>query len=72
MDVGLAKLIFFDGELRALISKAMPSEIAGLDLAAQWPIASLPQPMRRQSLGVILRLLQRAGFTSDQAVAQQD
>lgn len=72
--VGLAKLIFFDGEVRALMPRAMPTEIAGHNLEATRPRA-LPQASgfaRRQSPAAILRLLRRAGFTDSKALAQQD
>ncbi len=71
-DIGLAKLIFFDGEVRALMPKAMPSVIAGHNLEAARPITSLPQSVRRQSPAAILRLLRRAGFGGSQAIARQD
>ena len=71
-ESGLAKLIFFDGEVRALMPKAMPTLIAGHDLQAKRPIAFLPQPVRRQSPAAILRLLRRAGFADSKATARQD
>jgi hypothetical protein len=73
--VGLAKLIFFDGEVRALMPRAMPTEIAGHNLGATRPRAALPQASgfaRRQSPAAILRLLRRAGFTDSKTLAQQD